>query len=85
MQSRIDALRINENVKENDYWDEEKFVLLKKDSIWKSLKPEIYFIFWFMSLQNLVVCEQVYKDEIKRINEQIEETKNAKPAAAMSG
>jgi len=50
LQTRLDVLKTNEQANENDYWDEEKFVQSKKDSVWKSLKPEIYFIFWYMSL-----------------------------------
>jgi len=33
------------------------------------MRPDVYFIFWYMSLQNLVVCEQAYKEEIKRIGD----------------
>ena len=57
MQSRIEVAESSQNAKDNDYWDELKFIKVRKDELWKSLKPEIYFIFWYMSIQNLVVCD----------------------------
>jgi hypothetical protein len=41
-------------------------------------------MFWFMSLQNLMVCDSAYKEEVKRVGEQIEELKNSKSAAAVA-
>lgn len=77
-QSRLSVAQNSTNAQENDYWDEPHFIQLRMDGIWKCIKPEIYFIFWYMSLQNLVVCEQSYKEEIKRISEMIDELKNPK-------
>ena len=65
----------NENSLENDYWDELQFITTRKEDVWKILKPELYCIFWYMSIQNLVVSEQQYKDEIKKISEQVKEQK----------
>ena len=81
LQSRLEVAKTSTNAQENDYWDEPQFVQLRKDGVWRCIKPEIYFIFWFMTIQNLVACDQSYKEEIKRIGDQIDELKNPKQAA----
>ena len=58
MQSRIDIALVSENSLENDYWDEHQFLITRKEDAWKILKPELYCIFWYMNIQNLMVCEQ---------------------------
>ena len=57
MDSRLEIATGSQNAIDNEYWDEIKFIQVRKDDLWKSLKPEIYFIFWYMSIQNLVVCD----------------------------
>lgn len=58
IQSRVDIAMESESSLENDYWDELKFINTRKDDVWKILKPELYCIFWYMNIQNLVVSEQ---------------------------
>jgi len=35
------------------------------------MKPELYTLFWYIQLTSLFVPTSHYKDEIKRINEEI--------------
>ena len=76
LQSRIDVALESENAQDNEYWDELKFVTTRKEDAWKILKPELYCIFWYMNIQSLLVCEKEYRDEIKKVTEQIEQLKN---------
>jgi peptidoglycan hydrolase CwlO-like protein len=43
------------------------------------LSPALFTTFWYLSLPNLVVPEQFYKEEIKRINEQISNIQSKDP------
>lgn len=63
----------------NKYWDETVFIEGKRQDIWKSLSPELYFIFWQTSLQSLVVPKAQYDDEINRLKEAIEKLKREEP------
>ncbi len=60
---------------ENEYFDEKAFILKKKEEIWKYISPELYTIFWYMSLQSLVVPTESYQTQIKTIQTQIDTLK----------
>jgi hypothetical protein len=60
---------------ENEYFDERTFILKKKEEIWKYISPELYTIFWYMSLQSLVVPQESYQTQIKIIQTQIDALK----------
>lgn len=68
-QSRIDVALKSENTTDNDYWDEMTYVTVKKEDLWKHLKPEFYCIFWYMNIQSLLVPEKLYKDQIKSVSD----------------
>lgn len=70
-QSRLDVARTSEATQDNGYWDEIKYVETKKEDLWVHLKPELYCIFWYMSIQNLTVPEKLYKEEISSISTRI--------------
>ena len=72
MQSRIDVAQNCEDTADNDYWDEIKFVSMKKEELWKHLRPELYTIFWYMNIQNLIVPEKLYKELIKSIADELQ-------------
>ena len=67
----MDTALTSENTADNDYWDEIKFITTKKEDVWCHLKPELYCIFWYMNIQNLYVPDKLYKDEIKRVGDQV--------------
>ena len=69
--SRLEAALASENTEDNDYWDETKFLMTKKEDMWQVLKPELYCIFWYMNIQSLCVPDKLYKEEIKSLSEQI--------------
>ena len=71
VQSRIEAAMASENTEDNEYWDELGFLKTRKEDVWQMLKPELYCIFWYMNIQNLIVPEKLYKEEIKSLSEQI--------------
>ena len=50
METRLTAIKTNESAQDNDYWDEFKFVSIRKEQIWNCIRPDVYFIFWYMSL-----------------------------------
>jgi hypothetical protein len=67
-ENRLDiAMQEGSKAQENEYWDEVKFLTSKRDQIWQYMKPEIYCIFWYLSLSNLFVPESQYQEEIERI------------------
>ena len=73
LKARIEVSSKNEAALDNEYFDEHKFMAAKGDgSVWNFLQPELYCIFWYIGLQNLLVPEQLYKDEVKRIGDQAE-------------
>lgn len=40
---------------------------VKKEEVWKFISPELYTIFWYLNLQSLVVPDDIYKEQIKKI------------------
>ena len=40
-----------------------------------SINPSLFTVFWYLSLQSLIVPESHYKEEIKSINEQLAKAK----------
>lgn len=52
---------------ENEYWSELQFLTVKKEEVWKFISPELYTIFWYLNLQSLVVPDDIYKEQIKKI------------------
>jgi hypothetical protein len=43
-----------------EYWDETKFLEAKLSEAWNSISPELYTIFWYLSIHNLVVPAESY-------------------------
>lgn len=60
---------------ESEYWDEKAYLNIKKNEIWKYLKPELYAIFWYLQLKDILVPEKTYREEINKINTEIESLK----------
>lgn len=46
--------------RDNDYWDERKFLNQKSEEVWKYISPKLYTIFWYLSLDDLVVPDESY-------------------------
>lgn len=53
--------------KRNIYFDERAFMLSRKEEVWQCLNPKLYTIFWYLSLQQLVVPDEIYQDQIKKL------------------
>jgi hypothetical protein len=51
----------------SEYFDEGRFLQDKFANIWDALSPELYAIFWFMKLQDIVVPKERYEDEVARL------------------
>ena len=41
--------------------------------------PELYTLFWYISLPNLYVPTAAYNDEVKRLSQELEEAKQRTP------
>ena len=41
--------------------------------MWRHLKPELYFVFWYTSIQSLLVPDKLYKEEIKSMADSVKE------------
>lgn len=54
----------------------------KKKDIWKYLKPELYAIFWYLQLKDILVPEKTYKDEINKLNTEIESLKTSREGSS---
>ncbi len=52
----------------------------KLEDVQRNLNPELYALFWYLSLPTLFVPTQHYESELKRINEELTnvKTKDAK-------
>ena len=70
-QSRLDTALSSENTDDNDYWDEMAFLQTKKTELWCHLRPELYCIFWYLDIRDLLVPKILYEDEIKSVGDQI--------------
>lgn len=46
----------------NEYFDERRFMAARRDEVWTALNPQLYTIFWYMNLQQLMVPDDVYQD-----------------------
>jgi len=67
LQQRIQAVT-DEKDEQNEYFDERSYLAtLKNEDLWSSLNPKLYTIFWYLNLQNLLVPETIYHDQIKKI------------------
>jgi hypothetical protein len=73
LQQRIQAVT-DEKDEQNEYFDERSYLAtLKNEDLWSSLNPKLYTIFWYLNLQNLLVPETIYHDQIKKIQKEIDE------------
>jgi Transcription factor/nuclear export subunit protein 2 len=59
----------------NEYFNERLFVRSRKEEVWQVLNPKLYTIFWYLNLQNLIVPEDTYTDQIKKLQKQLDELK----------
>lgn len=44
---------------------------MKKEDLWRHLRPELYCIFWYLDIRDLAVPRKLYEDEIKSVQNQI--------------
>jgi len=58
-----------------EYFDEQAFMLSRKDEVWDCLSPELYTIFWYLNLQQLLVPHDTYQDQITKLKKQVEDFK----------
>jgi hypothetical protein len=45
-----------------EYFDEKAFMISRKEEVWECLSPELYTIFWYLNLQQLVVPHDTYQE-----------------------
>jgi hypothetical protein len=57
----------DEKFEMNEYFDEREFLLSMKEEVWKSLNPKLYTIFWYLTLQQLVIPDDIYNKQIKKL------------------
>lgn len=62
-------LKLARNKDENEYWDEVKFLNTKKENLWAKIKPELYCIFWYLSIDDLKVDLDAYATCLKEIKD----------------
>eukprot|EP01022_Parablepharisma_sp_SALTPOND_P003062 TRINITY_DN1121_c0_g1_i1.p1 TRINITY_DN1121_c0_g1~~TRINITY_DN1121_c0_g1_i1.p1 ORF type:complete len:867 (-),score=104.28 TRINITY_DN1121_c0_g1_i1:1480-4080(-) len=55
----------------SEYFDEPKFLQDKVENIWDSISPELYAIFWYLQLQDIVVPKERYDEEISKLNAEV--------------
>eukprot|EP00347_Sterkiella_histriomuscorum_P008986 403342964 len=60
----------------NEFWDERTFIKARSEEIWKCLNPKLYMIFWYLQLQSLLVPNDAYADQIKKLQTNIDKLKN---------
>ncbi len=51
----------------SEYFAEGKFLQDKFGSVWEGMSPELYAIFWYMKLQDIVIPKERYEDEVARL------------------
>ena len=71
MQRKLEQASVSESAIENEYWDEQAFLNARKEEVWRSMPQEIYCIFWYASLQDLLVPSKHYKEEIESISKKV--------------
>lgn len=75
----VRLLAIDKKMEEEDeYFDERTFFTKQKQDVWKYISPELYCIFWYMSLPTLVVPTECYQNQIQGIHTQMETLKTQK-------
>jgi hypothetical protein len=45
-----------------EYFDEMSFMISRKEEVWECLSPELYTIFWYLNLQQLVIPHETYQE-----------------------
>ncbi|CDW79776.1 tho complex subunit 2-like [Stylonychia lemnae] len=74
-QIRVDEVT-DEKDQESEYWDERAFLTQKRDEIWRCLNPKLYCIFWYLQLQSLLVPNDSYSEQIKKVQLQMDQSNN---------
>jgi hypothetical protein len=59
-------IRAAEDV-DNEYFDEKQFMISRKEEVWQCLSPKLYTIFWYLNLQQLIVPEDTYTEQITKL------------------
>jgi THO complex subunit 2 len=54
----------------------------RKEEVWDCLSPELYTIFWYLNLQQLMVPHETYQEQIAKLKKQVEEIKSGGGSAA---
>ena len=57
----------DDTYEKNIYFDERLFVQSRKEEVWQCLNPKLYTIFWYLNLQNLIVPDDTYIEQIKKL------------------
>jgi len=52
--------------------------------IWKDLSPDMYLIFWFLQLDKIYIPEELYKNKIKEIQNEIKKLTDKKQQISSS-
>jgi hypothetical protein len=47
----------------------------RKEEVWDCLSPELYTIFWYLNIQQLIVPHETYQEQIAKLKKQVEESK----------
>jgi hypothetical protein len=66
LDQRLNAVT-DEKFEGNMYFDERLFIQSRKEEVWQCLNPKLYTIFWYLNLQNLIVPDDTYLDQIKKL------------------
>jgi hypothetical protein len=79
LQLKIDTSAAPEYSHDAKYWNEHRFQQTKLQEIQDALMPELYTLFWYISLPNLYVPTSAYTDEVKRLTQELDEVKQRTP------
>jgi THO complex subunit 2 len=70
---------------QSEYFDEHAFMLSRKSEVWDCLSPELYTIFWYLNIQQLIVPHETYQEQITKLKKQVEEFKSGGGYSGSSG
>ncbi len=66
LDKRLQAVS-DEKFEGNMYFNERLFIQSRKEEVWECLNPKLYTNFWYLNLQNLIVPDDTYLDQIKKL------------------
>jgi hypothetical protein len=57
----------DEKFEANCYFNERGYIASLSQEVWTILNPQLYTIFWYINLQQLVVPDKIYQEQIKNV------------------